>query len=143
MMLIKNIVIMLSLLMMSSIAFAGGEDAEGEAAVENNACITFNEAKHYEEVKAGHDDEKASEEQHKADVEREAGHEDKAREHEAKKAEYEHDAEEHRSEADGLDSEHAPEDSTRCVDASGNPGFLPAPVSSVTGSSAYREVHGK
>jgi len=142
---IKNMVMMLSLLMMSSVAFAdgGGEAAIGEAAVENNACITFGDAKHYEEVKADHDDGKANEEHARADEEQTNGHEAKAAEHEAKAAEYEHDAEGHRSEVDALDNEHAPEDSTQCVDASGNAGFLPAAVSSVTGSSAYREMQGQ
>jgi len=140
---IKNMVIMLSLLMISSVAFASGEDAIGEAAVENNACITFGDAKHYEEVKADHDDEKAREEHDKAEEEHAAEHEAKAAEHEAKAAEYEHGAEGHRSEASDLADEHAPEDSTQCVDASGNAGFLPAAVSSVTGSSAYREMKGQ
>ena len=161
---IKNIVMILSLLMMSNVAFADGEEAEGEAAVENNACITFTEAKHYEEVKAKHEEEKAkkededakhegveAEKEHaKAKEEHDKGHEAKAaeheakkHEHEAKKDEHEHKHKEHKAEKDDLDAKHAPADSTQCVDASGNAGFLPAAVSSVTGSGAYREIQGQ
>lgn len=135
---IKNITIMLSLLLMSSVAFASDEEAEGEAAAENGSCITFEQAKHYEEVKAAHEREEADKEH--ADESDDAEH---ASEHHEKYLEHEHEAEKHDAEAADLDSEHAPENSTACVDASGNAGFIPAVVSSVTGSSAYREVRGK
>ena len=92
------------------------------SSVVSSACVSFNQAKSYEDELKDHEDELKDDEEAK-------NHEDEAKKHE--------------DEAKNFEEHKVPSGATSCTTPSGLPGFLPASATSSTGSKVYREIRGQ
>ncbi len=129
-------VMAISLGLFSGTAFAHDHEHEDKNkddhdshTVVSSACVSFNQAKSYEDELKDHEDELKDDEEAK-------NHEDEAKKHEDE-------AKKHEDEAKNFEEHKVPSGATSCTTPSGLPGFLPASATSSTGSKVYREIRGQ